>query len=231
MDKQQIVGPYKGWPRWAQIGGLIAVVVPLVAACGGGDGTDKVEAADAAHFATIEAAVEAADVDVPGVTDTEIKALIQDICDSATSTELAREVSRLGIEDPTDLRGVIQGAGSGAERHCPEVAAEDPDLMSATYTAAIRTLHASTTTTTRAMTTTMPAPTTTTTAPAPPPPPPPTAPPTTQAPPPPPPPEPAGVYYANCDAARAAGAAPIYAGEPGYRSGLDRDHDGMACDP
>ena len=41
---------------------------------------------------------------------------------------------------------------------------------------------------------------------------------------------PAGVYYANCDAARAAGAAPIYEGQPGYRTALDRDRDGIACD-
>jgi hypothetical protein len=38
------------------------------------------------------------------------------------------------------------------------------------------------------------------------------------------------VYYENCSAARAAGAAPIYAGEPGYRSKLDRDGDGVACE-
>lgn len=37
-------------------------------------------------------------------------------------------------------------------------------------------------------------------------------------------------YYANCAAAKAAGAAPIYQGQPGYRSGLDRDGDGIACD-
>ncbi|HSK61316.1 MAG TPA: excalibur calcium-binding domain-containing protein [Actinomycetospora sp.] len=37
-------------------------------------------------------------------------------------------------------------------------------------------------------------------------------------------------YYRNCAAARAAGAAPIRAGEPGYRSALDRDGDGTACD-
>jgi hypothetical protein len=41
---------------------------------------------------------------------------------------------------------------------------------------------------------------------------------------------PAGVYYKNCDAARAAGAAPISRGEPGYRAGLDRDDDGVACE-
>ena len=38
------------------------------------------------------------------------------------------------------------------------------------------------------------------------------------------------VYYKNCAAARAAGAAPLYAGEPGYRPGLDGDRDGVACE-
>ncbi|MBO0881242.1 MAG: excalibur calcium-binding domain-containing protein [Mycobacterium sp.] len=38
------------------------------------------------------------------------------------------------------------------------------------------------------------------------------------------------VYYPNCKAARVAGAAPIYAGQPGYRPGLDRDGDGVACE-
>ncbi|MET9325757.1 excalibur calcium-binding domain-containing protein [Tsukamurella sp. NPDC003166] len=37
-------------------------------------------------------------------------------------------------------------------------------------------------------------------------------------------------YYKNCDAAKAAGAAPMRRGEPGYRPGLDRDGDGIACD-
>ncbi|WP_332759583.1 GmrSD restriction endonuclease domain-containing protein [Pseudarthrobacter sp.] len=41
---------------------------------------------------------------------------------------------------------------------------------------------------------------------------------------------PAAAYYANCTAARAAGAAPIYAGQAGYRAGLDRDSDGVACE-
>ncbi|MDQ0117971.1 hypothetical protein J2T22_001144 [Pseudarthrobacter defluvii] len=38
------------------------------------------------------------------------------------------------------------------------------------------------------------------------------------------------VYYANCSEAVAAGAAPLYAGSPGYRSGLDGDGDGAACE-
>lgn len=36
--------------------------------------------------------------------------------------------------------------------------------------------------------------------------------------------------YANCSEVRAAGAAPIYAGEPGYGRHLDRDGDGVGCE-
>lgn len=42
--------------------------------------------------------------------------------------------------------------------------------------------------------------------------------------------EPTDIYYRNCSAARAAGAAPIHVGEPGYASHLDRDDDGVACE-
>ena len=38
------------------------------------------------------------------------------------------------------------------------------------------------------------------------------------------------VYYKNCSAVRAAGKAPIYRGQPGYASHLDRDGDGIACE-
>ncbi|NJC72917.1 excalibur calcium-binding domain-containing protein [Planosporangium thailandense] len=38
------------------------------------------------------------------------------------------------------------------------------------------------------------------------------------------------VYYANCAAVRAAGKAPLHRGDPGYRSPLDRDNDGIACE-
>ena len=43
-------------------------------------------------------------------------------------------------------------------------------------------------------------------------------------------PAPAAVYYKNCAAAREAGAAPIYAGQPGYGYHLDKDKDGVACE-
>jgi len=41
---------------------------------------------------------------------------------------------------------------------------------------------------------------------------------------------PAAASYLNCSAARAADAAPLYAGRPGYSSELDRDGDGIACE-
>lgn len=40
----------------------------------------------------------------------------------------------------------------------------------------------------------------------------------------------ANVYYKNCAAVRAAGKAPLYQGQPGYSSKLDRDGDGIACE-
>ncbi|MCH6197486.1 excalibur calcium-binding domain-containing protein [Corynebacterium mastitidis] len=41
---------------------------------------------------------------------------------------------------------------------------------------------------------------------------------------------PATTYYSSCAQAKAAGAAPLYAGSPGYSSRLDRDGDGVACE-
>ena len=43
-------------------------------------------------------------------------------------------------------------------------------------------------------------------------------------------PEPQKEFYANCKEAKAAGAAPLYKGDPGYRSDLDGDGDGIACE-
>jgi hypothetical protein len=39
------------------------------------------------------------------------------------------------------------------------------------------------------------------------------------------------VYYPSCRWARAFGAAPIHLGERGYRTALDADGDGVACEP
>ena len=37
--------------------------------------------------------------------------------------------------------------------------------------------------------------------------------------------------FRNCAAARAAGAAPVYRGDPGYGEHLDADSDGIGCEP
>jgi hypothetical protein len=39
-----------------------------------------------------------------------------------------------------------------------------------------------------------------------------------------------GGAFANCSAARAAGAAPVSRGDPGYGAHLDRDGDGIGCE-
>jgi hypothetical protein len=41
---------------------------------------------------------------------------------------------------------------------------------------------------------------------------------------------PTSVYYKNCTEVKAAGAAPLYSYEPGYRPALDSDKDGVACE-
>ena len=40
----------------------------------------------------------------------------------------------------------------------------------------------------------------------------------------------AAVFYRNCNEARAAGAAPVRRGDPGYGGHLDRDNDGSGCE-
>ncbi len=40
-----------------------------------------------------------------------------------------------------------------------------------------------------------------------------------------------GDNWGGCNDARAAGTAPIYASEPGYREDMDGDGDGVACEP
>ena len=39
------------------------------------------------------------------------------------------------------------------------------------------------------------------------------------------------IQYAGCNEVRAAGKAPLHAGQPGYRSEMDGDGDGIACEP
>ncbi|BAW06401.1 excalibur calcium-binding domain-containing protein [Nocardia seriolae] len=38
------------------------------------------------------------------------------------------------------------------------------------------------------------------------------------------------MYYGSCAEAKRAGFAPLHRGDPGYRPGLDRNGDGIACE-
>lgn len=133
------------------------------------------------------------------------------------------------------LLGVVIGAAigtdSGAKTLADERAEQISDLnrqidqLEQRRIDARRALFRATSTTTASTTTSTMPPTTTTppTTQPPPPPPPPTSPPTS-------PPPPTSTYYANCSAARAAGAAPVHRGDPGYGTHLDRDGDGIGCE-
>lgn len=39
------------------------------------------------------------------------------------------------------------------------------------------------------------------------------------------------IFYPGCDAVRAAGKAPLFRDQPGYRPEMDGDDDGIACEP
>jgi hypothetical protein len=39
------------------------------------------------------------------------------------------------------------------------------------------------------------------------------------------------ISYSGCNAVRAAGKAPLYSSQPGYRDDMDGDGDGVACEP
>lgn len=123
---------------------------------------------------------------------------------------------------------LVGGCSSSVEPAAPKVAVTTP----AATTPAATTAKATTTTKAPTTTTTV-APTTTTVAPiAPPPataeqiiaPEPVVAPPKPAAR------EAPSVSFSSCAAARAAGVAPLYSGDPGYSTKLDRDRDGVACE-
>jgi hypothetical protein len=172
------------------------------------------------------------------LTDTRVGAFITDLCAAAKSEgdgtsdgtaepSLVEDAEGLPVDDSAGLTAALEALGDGAADLCADDVAGAPQLLNTLHAAAapsfVVTIPAPAATdppVTQAPVTAPPA----TSPPATSPPvtnPPATNPPATS---------PPGVYYANCDAARAAGAAPLHAGDPGYRSGLDRDNDGVACE-
>ncbi len=222
------IASYARLPRWARIAAPVAAgIVALGAASGeNGDGEPEATAApattEAAPAPSLDDAVAAGAVDAPaGLSDAELAAMTSASCvglDDGASESTAALVSGnlAGAVPAEELAAAAEAVGTAATVLCPDVVAEHPRFLNTLVRLSAPTTTSTTTSTTLPPTTVPP-----TT----------TAPPTTAAPPPPHPPPPSpSVHYANCDAARAAGAAPLHRGEPGYRAGLDRDDDGVACE-
>jgi hypothetical protein len=231
MALQRSAHHHTAGPTAARIAAAAAVVLLAMGAtgCGGDEGTTSAPAVEAAATVDFDQladdAIAAADVELSTAA---MRTLIDRTCGATTGTVGALGADLLDIAGETGVRQLTQALGDAAALRCPDEATESPELINTIFSAALEqttttTTAAPTTTTIAPTTTTAAAPTTTTTA-APPPPPPTTA--ATQPPPPPAP----STYYANCSAARAAGAAPVYRGQPGYGSHLDRDDDGVGCE-
>jgi hypothetical protein len=160
------------------------------------------------------------------LTEPEIADLIKDLCDAAAESDpdsFAAQVAALSdVQTAAHALDVIEGVGSGAEVYCPETVEDESSFLNDAYALAAPLV---------APATTIPPTTTTTAAPATTRPPVVTAPPQTQPPATQPPAtQPSRGAYANCTEARNAGAAPVYRGDPGYGSHLDRDNDGVGCE-
>lgn len=251
------VDTYRGWPRWARIaapvGAGVLVLGGIGSATGAGDEDDaeRDEAASVVESTTTTAAAPTIDdaVDVAaehapsGLNASELERLIVATCDGMADGAGERHAGEVyddvaaAVGPNGDVDEAVEATGAGAELFCPDEVADAPGFLRAIVAAApIEPVEPVTT----VPPTTAPAPATTaastTTAPpvtAPPvteppvtaPPvtePPVTSPPVTEPPP--------SAYYANCSEARAAGAAPVHRGDPGYGSHLDRDGDGVGCE-
>jgi len=226
---------YKGWPLWGRIAAPAIAVLLLIGALGGGDDDQDVETDEAAAEETTTT-TESVDIDavlagvsVDGVTSSDLEEIVEGACSelegAATTDEAAAGTFRVMTTTVEELDGetfdaLVEVITETAPQLCPDGVEEHPQFL-----AELQALAPVATTTTSSTTTTTTSTTTTTTTTAPPPPPPPT----TAAPAPPPPPAPS-TQYSNCTEARAAGAAPLYRGDPGYGSHLDRDDDGVACE-
>lgn len=233
---------YKRWPKWVRIAAPVLTAFLIIGALGG-DAEDEQNVAvngiadvDAVTSTTTEPATLTA-TDAIGETEhdfastAELAQIIDVSCANleaaesastaaaATNAVIARTLGELSVDDYAEL---VDTVGEVAPEVCPDGVEAHPEYLGELVTLAPE----PTTTTTAAPTTTVPPPTTTM---APPPPPPTTT--TTVAPPPPPTTVYApSTYYDNCTEARSAGVTPLYRGDPGYGSHLDRDDDGVACE-
>jgi hypothetical protein len=117
---------------------LVAAVVVLAAVAGAvflsqsDDGDDGSGPTTTTVPEELEEAVLEADVTTPGLDETEVGAMIEDACD-VDSTALAEQAISSGLTDPDELAALLEDIGRGAQNLCPDVAAEEPQLLNEAY--------------------------------------------------------------------------------------------------
>ena len=119
--------------RWAGIASLlvlVAVVAVAVVLRDDRDGDDSMPP-------ELREAVATADLSDPPVTAEELADLIASVCRERDGARLGERVVELGVRTEAAVRELVEGVGRGAASLCPELAAEDPELVNEAYTAAI----------------------------------------------------------------------------------------------
>lgn len=136
--------------RWLTIAGLVTAAIVAVAVLTSGDGasnpSDTTTATTAAHLTGLSEAVDRADLRIEGVSAAEVENLIRELCTSVDADEIARLIVDLEVSEPDDVRAVVEGVGHGAEVYCPEVAAQQPQLVNEAFIATMSLLSPPTTT-------------------------------------------------------------------------------------
>lgn len=138
--------------RWLAVAGLVAAAVAVGLVVTNDDTNDSPGAASSTstpQLSPLAAAADHANVQVSGVSSIDVQDMIKELCTSRKADPLATKVVSLGVIDPDDIREVVEGVGDGAEQYCPDVAAEDPQLINDAYGAALSTLAKATTTSAR----------------------------------------------------------------------------------
>ena len=125
--------------RRVSVAALILVGAGALGACSGDDAAAEPDPSTTTSAAQtpLEAAADAANVEVDGVVRTDVEALIQAVCDGNSSDELAADVVALDVADSEELRLVLEGVGNGVEELCPAIAAKAPGLINDAHSAAL----------------------------------------------------------------------------------------------
>ena len=125
--------------RRVSVAAMILGGMGALGACSADDSTTEPDAPSTTTIAPtpLEAAADAANVEVDGVVRTDVEGLIQAVCDGSSSDELAADVVALDVADSEELRLILEGVGNGVEQLCPAIATEAPGLINDAHAKAV----------------------------------------------------------------------------------------------